>query len=65
MYIVSGQFECLQFDPESDEVTDSRMCGPGDAVYVPGMEPHGMRNVSETEPGEFLCCICTLETETA
>jgi quercetin dioxygenase-like cupin family protein len=60
MYIVSGQFECWEFSPETDEIVNRRVCGPGDMVYVPGMEPHGMRNISDTEPGTFLCCICTL-----
>ena len=60
MYIVSGQFECWEFSRETDEIVNKRVCGPGDMVYVPGMEPHGMRNMSDTEPGTFLCCICTL-----
>lgn len=58
MYIVSGQFECWEVHPDSEEMV-KKMCGPGDMVYVPSMEPHGMRNTS-TEPGQFLCCICTL-----
>lgn len=59
MYIVSGQFECWEANQETDEIA-KKVCVPGDMVYVPRMEPHGMRNMSETEPGEFLCCICTL-----
>ncbi len=61
MYIVSGQFECWSFDPDTDQIIDKRICGPGDMVYIESMEPHGMRNNSETEPGRFLCCICTLD----
>ena len=60
MYIVSGQFECWELNADTDEMV-SKVCGPGDMVYVPGMEPHGMRNMSDTEPGQFLCCICTLD----
>jgi quercetin dioxygenase-like cupin family protein len=60
MYILSGQFDCYQFDPETDEPVEKRTCGPGDAVYIPSMEPHGMKNLSSAEPGTFLCCICTL-----
>ena len=60
MYIVSGQFECWAVHPDTDDVV-KRVCGPGDMVYVPSMEPHGMRNMSSTEHGQFLCCICTLE----
>jgi quercetin dioxygenase-like cupin family protein len=61
MYIVSGQFECWEFSPDSDEMVTRRICGPGDMVYVPSMEPHGMKNLSSTEEGQFLCCICTLD----
>jgi len=62
MYIISGQFECWDADPKTDEILNKKMCGPGDMVYVPSMEPHGMRNTSAVESGEFLCCICTLGT---
>ncbi len=61
MYILSGRFECWEFDADSDEITNSAVCGPGDLVYIPSMEPHGMRNLSDTEAGQFLCCICTLD----
>jgi quercetin dioxygenase-like cupin family protein len=61
MYIVSGQFECWEFSSDTDEVVNKRICGPGDMVYIPSMEPHGMRNLSGTEEGQFLCCICTLD----
>lgn len=60
MYIVSGEFECWELNPDTAELV-KKICGPGDMVYVPSMEPHGMRNLSSTEPGQFLCCICTLE----
>ena len=60
MYIVTGEFECWEVSPDSGEVV-TKVCGPGDMVYVPSLEPHGMRNTSTTQPGQFLCCICTLE----
>jgi quercetin dioxygenase-like cupin family protein len=60
MYIVSGTFECWEVHPDTDEIL-KKVCGPGDMVYVPSLEPHGMRNMSDDEPGQFLCCICTLE----
>ena len=63
MYILSGQFECWQFDPETDEIVDKKTCGPGDSVYLSIMEPHGMKNLSSTEAGTFLCCICNLYTD--
>jgi quercetin dioxygenase-like cupin family protein len=63
MYILTGQFECWQFDADTDEITDRKICGPGDVVYLASMEPHGMRNISDTEEGTFLCCICNVETD--
>ena len=63
MYILTGQFECWRFDPDTHEMTDKCVAGPGDSVYVPSMEPHGMRNMSETEPATFLCCICNVYDE--
>ena len=62
MYIISGQFECWDADPKTDKILNKKMCGPGDMVYVPSMAPHGMRNYSADDPGQFLCCICTLGT---
>ena len=60
MYILSGQFECCQYDPETDEPVGSIICNPGDAIYVPSLEPHGMKNTSSTETATFLCCICNV-----
>ncbi|MBW2618133.1 MAG: cupin domain-containing protein [Deltaproteobacteria bacterium] len=59
MHIVSGQFECWQFDPESDELKDKKICDPGTSIYIPSMEPHGMKNLSPG-PSTFLCCICNV-----
>ena len=59
MYIVSGEFECWQFDPQTDKLKQKFVCGAGTSVYVPSLEPHGMKNISE-EPGTFLCCICNV-----
>ncbi len=57
MFILTGYFECYAYDGEGN-VTEKATTGPGDAVYVPSMAPHGMRNLSDTEPATFLCCIC-------
>lgn len=59
MYILSGRFECWAFEPETDTMTVRAECGPGSSIYVPSMEPHGMKNISQ-EPGTFLCCICNV-----
>ena len=59
MYILQGEFECWEFDPQSDEITEQKICGPGTSVYIPSMAPHGMKNLSDT-PSTFLCCICNV-----
>jgi len=63
MYIVSGQFECYQYDADTDEVVKKVTCGPGDSIYLPSLEPHGMKNLSDTDPATFLCCICNVYEE--
>ena len=60
MYILAGTFECWEFHPETDEKAKTERCGPGTAIYIPSMEPHGMKNLSDTEPATFLCCICNV-----
>ena len=65
MYILTGRFECYSYDAETDRKAKGVVCGPGASVVIPSMEPHGMRNLSDTEPATFLCCICNVyEKET-
>jgi quercetin dioxygenase-like cupin family protein len=59
MYILEGRFECWCFDAASDEIKEKSIATPGHAVYIPSMEPHGMKNIGES-PGAFLCCICNV-----
>jgi len=59
MYILSKSFECCQYDPETDEPIKRKIAKPGDSVYIPSMEPHGMKNIGD-DPGIFLCCICNV-----
>ena len=59
MYILTGEFECWEFDPETDERVETCTAPAGTAVYVPSMVPHGMKNLSDT-PSTFLCCICNV-----
>ncbi len=59
MYIVSGEFECWEFDPDTDELKKKAVCGPGTSIYIPSMQPHGMKNTSDS-PSTFLCCICNV-----
>ena len=63
MYILTGEFECWSFDPETDEISEKEVCGPGSFIYVPSMEPHGMKNTSDTEEATFLCCIANVYEE--
>ena len=63
MYILSGKFECWQADPDTDDIVSRNISGPGDVVYVATMEPHGMRNMSDSEAGTFLCCIGNVAEE--
>ena len=60
MYILSGRFECYRYDSATDEPAERAVCGPGDVIYIPSLEPHGMKNLSDTEPATFLCCICNV-----
>ena len=62
MYILDGEFECYAFDPETDVIKSKEQCGPGMSVFVPSMEPHGMKNIGK-EPANFLCCICSIYDE--
>jgi quercetin dioxygenase-like cupin family protein len=64
MYILSGEFECWEFDEKTDELKKKAVCGPGTAVYIPSMQPHGMKNITD-KPATFLCCICNVYDEEA
>jgi quercetin dioxygenase-like cupin family protein len=59
MYILSGRFECWQFDAQTDELVNKKICGPGTSIFIPSLEPHGMQNLSDG-PSTFLCCICNV-----
>ena len=65
MYIVTGRVECMAFDPETDALVETKVCGPGQFAYSPSMEPHGARNASETEPATFLCAIANVYKDAA
>lgn len=64
MYILDGEFECWAFDSQTDKMIQKKQCGPGSSIFVPSMEPHGMKNISK-EPAHFLCCICNVYDEEA
>jgi quercetin dioxygenase-like cupin family protein len=56
MFILEGQFECWRFDAQTDEIAERHIVHPGDSIYVPSLEPHGMKNTGDTA-STFLCCI--------
>ena len=60
MYILSGHLTVYSYDVETDEQTAQRSVGPNDAIFIPSMEPHSMKNASETEGATFLCCIASV-----
>ncbi len=59
MYILQGRFECWRFDSATDEIAERCIAKPGDTIYLPSLEPHGMKNIGD-EPATFLCCICNV-----
>ncbi len=62
MYILTGKTECWQSDMETEDIVEKKVAGPGDYVFVPSMEPHGMKNIGD-EPVTFLCCIANIYEE--
>ncbi len=62
MYILSGKAECWQFDMETESLVQKKITNPGDFIYIPSMEPHGMKSIGD-EPLTFLCCIANIYDE--
>jgi len=60
MYILSGRISVLSHHSETNEKVEEKTMGPGDFVFVPPLEPHSMRNLSDTEEAVFLCCIANV-----
>ena len=60
MYILGGRLLVFSHDPKTDEKVEEKMVGPNDVVFLPSMEPHSMKNPSETEKATFLCCIANV-----
>jgi quercetin dioxygenase-like cupin family protein len=59
MYILSGKISVTSYNDQG-ESQEERIIGPDDFVYIPSMEPHGMKNIGN-EPVKFLCCIAVLD----
>ncbi len=60
MYILSGRLSVTSYDLKTDEKVEEKIMGPGDFVFVPTMEPHSMKNLSDKEKVTFLCCIANV-----
>lgn len=63
MYILSGHVKCMKHDSKTDQVLEEKVLGPNDVIFIPTMEVHSMKNVSEQEPVTFLCCIANVYEE--
>jgi len=63
MYILSGRISVVSHTLESDAPVEERVMGPNDFVFIPSMEPHSMKNLSDTEKATFLCCIANVYPE--
>jgi quercetin dioxygenase-like cupin family protein len=59
MYILSGKVECYRYDLDTEQIVQRKTTGPGDFIYIPSMEPHGMKNIGDV-PVTFLCCIANV-----
>jgi mannose-6-phosphate isomerase-like protein (cupin superfamily) len=44
-------------------VVEEKVLGPDDFIFIPTMEVHSMKNVSDQEPITFLCCIANVYEE--
>ncbi len=63
MYILSGRLSVTSYDQKTDEKVEEKIMGPNDFVFIPTMEPHSMRNLSDKEKVTFLCCIANVYEE--
>jgi quercetin dioxygenase-like cupin family protein len=63
MYILNGRLSVMSHDRKTDEVVEEKVMGPHDLVYIPTMEPHSMKNLSDADNATFLCCIANVYEE--
>jgi quercetin dioxygenase-like cupin family protein len=63
MYILSGRLSVTSYDLKTDQKVEEKIMGPDDFVFIPSMEPHSMRNISDREKVTFLCCIANVYEE--
>jgi quercetin dioxygenase-like cupin family protein len=60
MYVLSGGLSVISYHPETGETVEEKRAGADGFIFVPSMEPHSIRNVSDTEIATFLCCIANV-----
>lgn len=60
MYVLDGHMLVTSYNQETDEKTDEREMGPHDLVFIPTMEPHSCKNLSDKGKVTFLCCIANV-----
>jgi quercetin dioxygenase-like cupin family protein len=60
MYILSGRLSITSYDAKTDDKVEEKIMGPNDYVFVPSMESHSMKNLSDIESVTFLCCIANI-----
>ena len=60
MYILSGRVLVTSYNIQTDEKVAEKVMGPDDIVFVPTMEPHSIKNLSDSENVTFLCCIANV-----
>ncbi len=63
MFILSGRLSVVSYHAETDEKVEEKTMEAHDFVFVPGMEPHSIQNLSQTESATFLCCIANVYEE--
>jgi len=63
IYILRGRLLMTSYDIETDRMVLQKEIGPGEAAFIPTMEPHSIINLSPTEMATFLCCIANVFEE--
>ena len=60
MYVLSGSLTVISYHPETDEKVEEKRVASNGFIFVPSMEPHSIRNLSDSEDATFLCCIANV-----
>ena len=63
MYILSGRLSVVSYNAKTDQKVEEKIMGANDFVFIPTMEPHSMKNLSDKENVTFLCCIANVYEE--